>query len=138
MGPTGSDWDPLGPIALQAVLKTTHRHMGPPVGERVSDCRHAVIIERALHDVHRQLHFFVRVLLGALKFECETLREKIDLYSYKRGIKEESAAAAHKIAAGCLGSTWKLLTKSIRIRDSRGTPGIPRDLQGTTKIPWDP
>ena len=76
MGPTGSDRDPLGPTALQAVLKTTRRHMGPQVGEWVSECQHASIIERAPYDVYWQLHFFVRVLLGALKIEWETLREK--------------------------------------------------------------
>ena len=42
LGPTAS---PLGPIALQAVLKTTRRHMGPLVGERASDCQHANIAE---------------------------------------------------------------------------------------------
>ena len=82
--------------------------------------------------------FFVRFLLGTLETEWETLRENLILTPKKRGIKEENAAAAHKMTAGCLGSIWKLLTKLTRNRDSWGTPGIPRDLQGTAKIPWDP
>jgi len=75
----GAYWVRPGSVGAHCAasgIKTTHRHMGPQVGEWVSECQHASIIERAPYDVYWQLHFFVRVLLGALKIEWETLREK--------------------------------------------------------------